>query len=329
MVKRKYETSDSLDYKLLLDNARRQRENPTEAEALMWKYLSGDKLGEHFRRQHPIDNYIADFVCLRKQLVIEIDGGYHEDIDQQKRDDFRTRELAKKGFQVIRFTNEEVLADTDRVVSDISQILNNKESRSIPPSLGEGSGVGNSIPPSSLVERHGVGSSTPPSLGEGSGVGLRVGMGFDVHRLVEGRDLILGGIRIEHSLGLLGHSDADVLIHAIADALLGAANLRDIGYHFPDTSDDTLNMDSKVILSRVVDLLDEHGWEVVNVDATVCAERPKLNPHIPAMQQCLSEVMNTHVGNISIKATTTERLGLTGRQEGISAYAVCLIQACR
>ena len=160
-------------------------------------------------------------------------------------------------------------------------------------------------------------------------MGLRVGMGFDVHRLVEGRDLILGGIRIEHSLGLLGHSDADVLIHAIADALLGAANLRDIGYHFPDTSDDTLNMDSKVILSRVVDLLDEHGWEVVNVDATVCAERPKLNPYIPAMQQCLSEVMNTHVGNISIKATTTERLGFTGRQEGISAYAVCLIQACR
>ena len=206
----------------------------------------------------------------------------------------------QKGFQVVRFTNEEVLADTDRVVSDISQILNNKES-----------------------------GSTPPSLGEGQGVGIRVGMGFDVHRLVEGRDLILGGIRIEHSLGLLGHSDADVLIHAIADALLGAANLRDIGYHFPDTSDDTLNMDSKVILSRVVDLLDEHGWEVVNVDATVCAERPKLNPHIPAMQQCLSEVMNTHVGNISIKATTTERLGFTGRQEGISAYAVCLIQACR
>lgn len=328
MVKRKYETSDSLDYKLLLDNARRQRENPTEAEALMWKYLSGDKLGEHFRRQHPIDNYIADFVCLRKQLVIEIDGGYHEDIDQQKRDDFRTRELAKKGFQVVRFTNEEVLADTDRVVSDISQILNNKESGSIPPSLGVDPAMIQSIPPS-LGTEPAVGQSIPPSLGEGSGVGLRVGMGFDVHRLVEGRDLILGGIRIEHSLGLLGHSDADVLIHAIADALLGAANLRDIGYHFPDTSDDTLNMDSKVILSRVVDLLDEHGWEVVNVDATVCAERPKLNPHIPAMQQCLSEVMNTHVGNISIKATTTERLGFTGRQEGISAYAVRLIQACR
>ena len=328
MVKRKYETSDSLDYKLLLDNARRQRENPTEAEALMWKYLSGDKLGEHFRRQHPIDNYIADFVCLRKQLVIEIDGGYHEDIDQQKRDDFRTRELAKKGFQVISFTNEEVLADTDRVVSDISQILNNKETGSIPPSLGTEPAVGQSILPSLGAEPV-VSQSTPPSLGEGSGVGCRVGMGFDVHRLVEGRDLILGGIRIEHSLGLLGHSDADVLIHAIADALLGAANLRDIGYHFPDTSDDTLNMDSKVILSRVIDLLDEHGWEVVNVDATVCAERPKLNPHIPAMQQCLSEVMNTHVGNISIKATTTERLGFTGRQEGISAYAVCLIQACR
>ncbi len=156
-------------------------------------------------------------------------------------------------------------------------------------------------------------------------MGIRVGMGFDVHRLVEGRDLILGGIRIEHSLGLLGHSDADVLIHAIADALLGAANLRDIGYHFPDTSDDTLNMDSKVILSRVIDLLDEHGWEVVNVDATVCAERPKLNPHIPAMQQQLAECMQCDPTQISIKATTTERLGYTGRGEGIAAHAVALI----
>ena len=107
-------------------------------------------------------------------------------------------------------------------------------------------------------------------------------MGYDVHQLVEGRDLWLGGIKIEHKLGLLGHSDADVLIHAISDALLGAANMRDIGYHFPDTSDATLNMDSKIILSKTVELLREHGYEVGNIDATVCAERPKLNPHIPA-----------------------------------------------
>ncbi len=150
-------------------------------------------------------------------------------------------------------------------------------------------------------------------------------MGYDVHRLVEGRDLWLGGIKIEHKLGLLGHSDADVLIHAISDALLGAANLRDIGYHFPDTSDATLNMDSKIILSKTVELLREHGYEVGNIDATVCAERPKLNPHIPQMQQTLAEVMGTDVDCVSIKATTTERLGFTGREEGISAYAVALI----
>ena len=150
-------------------------------------------------------------------------------------------------------------------------------------------------------------------------------MGYDVHRLVEGRDLWLGGIKIEHKLGLLGHSDADVLIHAISDALLGAANLRDIGYHFPDTSDATLNMDSKIILSKTVELLREHGYEVGNIDATVCAERPKLNPHIPQMQQTLAEVMGTDVDCVSIKATTTEHLGFTGREEGISAYAVALI----
>ena len=150
-------------------------------------------------------------------------------------------------------------------------------------------------------------------------------MGYDVHRLVEGRDLWLGGIKIEHKLGLLGHSDADVLIHAISDALLGAANLRDIGYHFPDTSDATLNMDSKIILRKTVELLREHGYEVGNIDATVCAERPKLNPHIPQMQQTLAEVMGTDADCVSIKATTTERLGFTGREEGISAYAVALI----
>jgi 2-C-methyl-D-erythritol 2,4-cyclodiphosphate synthase len=151
-------------------------------------------------------------------------------------------------------------------------------------------------------------------------------MGYDVHRLVEGRDLWLGGIKLDYRLGLLGHSDADVLIHAICDAILGAANMRDIGYHFPDTSEETLNMDSKVILKRVIELIASKGYQVVNIDATVCAERPKLNPHIPAMQQCLSEVMNIDLEQISIKATTTEHLGFTGREEGISAYAVCLLE---
>ena len=155
---------------------------------------------------------------------------------------------------------------------------------------------------------------------------IRVGMGYDVHRLVEGRDLWLGGIKLDHSQGLLGHSDADVLIHAICDAILGAANMRDIGYHFPDTSEATLNMDSKIILKKVIELVASKGYQVVNIDATVCAERPKLNPHIPAMQQCLSEVMNIDLEQISIKATTTEHLGFTGREEGISAYAVCLLE---
>ncbi len=151
-------------------------------------------------------------------------------------------------------------------------------------------------------------------------------MGYDVHQLVEGRDLFLGGVKIDHAKGLLGHSDADVLIHAICDALLGAANMRDIGYHFPDTSDDTLGMDSKVILKQVVALIATKGYQLVNIDATVCAERPKLNPHIPAMQACLANVMGCDADQVSIKATTTEKLGFTGRQEGISAYAVCLVE---
>lgn len=154
---------------------------------------------------------------------------------------------------------------------------------------------------------------------------FRIGFGFDVHRLVEGRDLILGGIQIDNERGLLGHSDADVLIHAICDALLGAANMRDIGYHFPDTSNDTLNMDSKVILKKTVELLASKGYTVGNIDATVCAERPKLNPHIPTMQKCLASVIGCDVDVISIKATTTEKLGFTGREEGMSAYAVALI----
>lgn len=144
--------------------------------------------------------------------------------------------------------------------------------------------------------------------------------------LVEGRDLWLGGIKIEHSMGLLGHSDADVLIHAICDALLGAANMRDIGYHFPDTSADTLNIDSKVLLRKTVELIAGKGYVVGNIDATVCAERPKINPHVPAIKACLAEVIGTDEDNISIKATTTEKLGFTGREEGISAYAVVLIE---
>lgn len=155
---------------------------------------------------------------------------------------------------------------------------------------------------------------------------IRTGFGFDVHRLVEGRDLWLGGIKIEHSMGLLGHSDADVLIHAICDALLGAANMRDIGYHFPDTSADTLNIDSKVLLRKTVELIAGKGYVVGNIDATVCAERPKINPHVPAIKACLAEVVGTDEDNISIKATTTEKLGFTGREEGISAYAVVLIE---
>ena len=154
-------------------------------------------------------------------------------------------------------------------------------------------------------------------------------MGYDVHQLVEGRDLFLGGVKIDHAKGLLGHIDADVLIHAICDALLGAANMRDIGYHFPDTSDDTLGMDSKVILKQVVALIATKGYQLVNIDATVCAERPKLNPHIPAMQACLANVMGCDADQVSIKATTTEKLGFTGRQEGISAYAVCLVEKVR
>lgn len=155
---------------------------------------------------------------------------------------------------------------------------------------------------------------------------IRIGMGYDVHRLVEGRDLWMGGILIPYEKGLLGHSDADVLIHAICDALLGAANMRDIGYHFPDTSEDTLNMDSKIILRKTIDLIATKGYRLGNVDATICAERPKMNPHIPQMQQTLAKVIGCDPDQISIKATTTERLGFTGREEGISAYATVLIE---
>lgn len=155
---------------------------------------------------------------------------------------------------------------------------------------------------------------------------IRVGMGYDVHQLVSGRDLWIGGIRLEHEKGLLGHSDADVLIHAICDAILGAANMRDIGYHFPDTSAETEGMDSKIILRKTIELIATKGYHLVNIDATICAERPKMNPHIPQMQEVMARVIGCETDAVSIKATTTEKLGFTGRQEGISAYAVALIE---
>lgn len=155
---------------------------------------------------------------------------------------------------------------------------------------------------------------------------IRVGFGFDVHQLVEGRELWLGGIRLEHEKGLLGHSDADVLIHAICDALLGAANMRDIGFHFPDTAGEFKDVDSKILLKRTVGLIATKGYRVGNIDATICAERPKLKAHIPAIQEKLAGVMGVDADDVSIKATTTEKLGFTGREEGISAYATVLIE---
>jgi 2-C-methyl-D-erythritol 2,4-cyclodiphosphate synthase len=154
---------------------------------------------------------------------------------------------------------------------------------------------------------------------------MRIGFGYDVHPFAEGRELWLGGIRIEHPYGLMGHSDADVLIHAICDALLGAAKLRDIGFHFPDTSVEYKNIDSKLLLLETMQKLREAGYELGNIDATIVAEQPRLNPHIPEMQQTLAQVMAVPVNDISLKATTTEKLGFTGRHEGIAVYAVALV----
>lgn len=155
---------------------------------------------------------------------------------------------------------------------------------------------------------------------------IRVGFGVDVHRLVEGRELWIGGIKIPYEKGLDGHSDADVLIHAICDALLGAANLRDIGYQFPDTAGEYKNIDSKILLHRTNELLKEKGYRIGNIDATVAAQAPKLNSHIPTMQQTMAQVLGIDSDNLSIKATTTEKLGYEGRGEGITAYAVVLIE---
>ncbi|NDW13780.1 2-C-methyl-D-erythritol 2,4-cyclodiphosphate synthase [Bacteroides sp. 214] len=156
---------------------------------------------------------------------------------------------------------------------------------------------------------------------------IRVGFGFDVHRLVEGRQLWIGGVLLQHEKGLLGHSDADVLIHSVCDALLGAANMRDIGYHFPDTTAEYKGVDSKILLQKTVEIIAEKGYRVGNVDATICAERPKLKDYIPEMQRVLAALMQIDTDDVSIKATTTEKLGFTGREEGISAYATVLIES--
>ena len=154
---------------------------------------------------------------------------------------------------------------------------------------------------------------------------FRIGQGYDVHRLLEGRELWLCGVKLDHELGLLGHSDADVAIHSLCDAILGALALGDIGKHFPDSDPRYKGIDSKKLLAEVCSLMREKGYEMGNCDLTICAERPKFRPHIETMRQTLAEVINTPVDNISVKATTTERLGFTGRMEGISAYAVTLL----
>lgn len=154
---------------------------------------------------------------------------------------------------------------------------------------------------------------------------MRIGHGYDVHKLVEGRDLILGGVKIEYEKGLLGHSDADVLLHAVSDSLLGAAALGDIGGMFPDNDPKFLNADSLVLLKEVYKRLENAGYYVVNIDATVIAQRPKMKPYIPEMRKNIASALSTDIDNISVKATTEEEMGFTGRGEGISAHCVCLI----
>ena len=154
---------------------------------------------------------------------------------------------------------------------------------------------------------------------------IRVGFGYDVHPLKEGTDFWLGGVKIEHSKGAVGHSDADTLIHAMCDAFLGAANLGDIGIHFPNTSDEFKGIDSKILLKKVAALLKKEGYEIGNVDCTVTLESPKISPYIPEMREILSDTLHIPIKNISIKATTTEHLGFVGREEGVCAYAICLL----
>ncbi|WP_259068376.1 2-C-methyl-D-erythritol 2,4-cyclodiphosphate synthase [Mucilaginibacter sp. X4EP1] len=155
---------------------------------------------------------------------------------------------------------------------------------------------------------------------------IKVGFGFDVHQLKEGHPFVLGGVNLEHHSGAFGHSDADVLLHAICDALLGAANLRDIGFHFSNTDNRWKGISSLILLQHVVQLLKEKGWGINNIDAMVCLEAPKINPHIQAMQTNIAAAAGIDQEDISIKATTNEQLGFIGRQEGVVAYAVCLIE---
>lgn len=155
---------------------------------------------------------------------------------------------------------------------------------------------------------------------------IRVGFGYDVHRLGPDEEFWLGGILIPHDQGSIGHSDADVLLHVICDALLGAADMRDIGFHFPDTDPKYKGIDSKKLLAEVMRLITEAGWKLGNLDSTICLQRPKIKPHIPEMKRVIAEVMGVSEGKVSIKATTTEKLGFVGREEGVSAYCVCLIQ---
>lgn len=155
---------------------------------------------------------------------------------------------------------------------------------------------------------------------------IRIGYGYDVHQLKEGEELIVGGVHIPHSKGSVGHSDADVLIHTICDAILGAANMRDIGFHFPDTSVDYKGIDSKILLRDVMLLIREKGFEIINIDSTVCLEKPKVNPHITKMQDVLSECMQIEASQLSIKATTSEKMGFVGTEKGIAAHAVALLK---
>ena len=155
---------------------------------------------------------------------------------------------------------------------------------------------------------------------------MRIGHGYDVHRLVPERDLILGGVKIEYELGLLGHSDADVLLHAVMDALLGAAALRDIGYHFPDTDPAYKGADSRVLLRAVRQKLEDAGWQVGNIDVTMIAQRPKLKPHIPQMTENIARDLGVDVSQVNVKATTEEHLGFTGSGEGMACHAVCLLE---
>lgn len=158
-------------------------------------------------------------------------------------------------------------------------------------------------------------------------MGIRIGYGIDFHQLVEGRDLFIGGVKIPHDKGALGHSDADVLLHAICDALLGAACLGDIGVHFPDTSAEFKNIDSKILLARTNELIRKEGYSIINIDSTLCLEAPKIKPFVPQMQETIASILGITIKDISIKATTTEKMGFVGREEGLVAHAACLIQS--